>query len=71
MEKRVSKLTYLGNAIKIAYAGFLGSMIGVLIPSIIVTGFALMIMTPIFNVYYALIFFIVGSFYTYKIVRKN
>ena len=67
----MSKLTYLGHVIKVAYAAFLGSMIGVFIPSIIITGFALMIMTPIFNVYYAFIFLVVGSFYTYKIVRKN
>jgi hypothetical protein len=30
-----------------------------------------MILSSVFNVYYASIFFVVGSYYTYKIMKKN
>lgn len=46
-------------------------MLGAFLTMAIVSCFALVILTPIFNLYYALIFFIVGSIYSYKIVQKN
>ena len=46
-------------------------MLGVFLSMAIVSCFALVILTPIFNLYYALIFFVVGSVYSYKIVQKN
>jgi hypothetical protein len=37
----------------------------------VIAGFSEMILSSIFNVYYSTIFFVVGSFYTYKIIKKN
>jgi hypothetical protein len=44
---------------------------GIIVTISIVTGFAVMILNYILNVYYALIFFIVGFIYVYKIFKKN
>lgn len=52
-------------------ACILGISFGLLISVSIVSGFAEMIMSSILNLYYAATFFIVGSYYTYKIIKKN
>ena len=44
---------------------------GLMVTLSIISGFTEMILSSVFNVYYASIFFIVGSYYIYKIVRKN
>ena len=51
---------------KVIYAAFLGSMLGVFLSMAIVSCFALVILTPIFNLYYALIFFVVGTLFGFK-----
>ena len=37
----------------------------------VVSGYAAMILNPIFNIYYALIFFIVGVAEFYRFMKKN
>ena len=37
----------------------------------VVSGYAAMILNPIFNIYYALIFFIVGMAEFYRFMKKN
>jgi hypothetical protein len=37
----------------------------------VVTGYAVMILSSFFNIYYAILFFIVGAVYTYKIMKKS
>lgn len=56
---------------KLIVAVLTGSFLGQLIAACVVTGFGAMILNPVFNMYYALIFFIVGSGYTYKFMKKN
>ena len=66
-----AKLSLFIRTCQILTAGFIGGTIGIFISMCIVGGFALMILTPVFNLYYFLIFFIVGSYYSYKIIQKN
>ena len=49
----------------------IGGGLGCLTAVCVVAGFAAMILNCIFNVYYAIIFFIVGSAYVYRTLRKN
>ena len=48
-----------------------GVFCGVFVALAVCTGFAFMILSSLFNIYYALVFFLVGGFYAYKIMRKN
>jgi membrane protein implicated in regulation of membrane protease activity len=52
-------------------AASIGAFLGMTIAMAVVSGFAAMILVPVFNVYYAAIFFFVGSVYSYKIIKKN
>lgn len=52
-------------------ASVVGGLLGILVTLSIIAGFEEMILSSIFNVYYASIFFVVGSYYTYKIIKKN
>lgn len=56
---------------KVITAGFVGSIVGMIIGVSVISGYALIILTPVFNIYYALIFFIIGSVYTCKLFQKN
>ena len=59
------------NCLLIALSAALGSFFGVWLSLSIISGFTEMILSSVFNVYYASIFFVVGSYYTYKIIKKN
>jgi uncharacterized membrane protein YjjB (DUF3815 family) len=59
------------SILKLVVALCCGSFLGSAVAACVVTGFAAMILNPVFNVYYALIFFIVGSGYVYRIFKKN
>lgn len=49
----------------------IGAISGTIICLSIISGFTEMILSPVFNLYYSSIFFVVGSYYTYKIIKKN
>ena len=59
------------NLLKILLAAFIGSFFGMMVAMCMVSGFAAIILVPVFNVYYAAIFFFIGSMYSYKIIKKN
>lgn len=59
------------SVLKLLFAISCGWSLGAVVSTCVVTGFAAMILNPVFNVYYAVIFFIVGSGYTYKFLKKN
>lgn len=59
------------NIINLLIAAFLGASFGLMVSISIIAGFTEMILSSLFNMYYASIFFIVGSYYTYKIIKKN
>ena len=62
---------YIVKAIQITLAASIGAFLGMTIAMAVVSGFAAMILVPVFNVYYAAIFFFVRSVYSYKIIKKN
>jgi len=57
--------------LSLTIAFLVGGCCGLLITLSIIAGFEEMILSSLFNVYYASIFFLVGSYYTYKIIKKN
>jgi hypothetical protein len=57
--------------LKIVAATILGSYIGMLVAICVVSAYAAMILNPVFNVYYALIMFIVGVAEFYRFSKKN
>ena len=59
------------NILTLFVATGLGAAFGLMVSLAIIGGFAEMILSSFFNAYYATIFFIVGSYYTYKIIKKN
>ena len=59
------------NLFTLVTASVIGGFFGVSLTITIISGFTEMILSSVFNIYYATIFFIVGSYYTYKIIKKN
>ena len=59
------------NFVSLLLAAILGGVFGLAVTLSIIAGFTEMILSSLFNMYYATIFFIVGSYYTYKIIKKN
>ena len=57
--------------IQLVFATWLGGCFGIVTVLYIISTFSEMILSSVFNIYYASIFFFVGSFYTYKIFKKN
>lgn len=57
--------------VRLASAAVAGSLMGFLIAILVVCGFAAMILNSILNIYYALLYFVVGALYTYKIFKKS
>jgi hypothetical protein len=55
----------MSSIIGIIFAMFFGQFCGSLIAIMVITGYAAVILTPIFNVYYAIIFLVVGGIYTH------
>jgi ABC-type nitrate/sulfonate/bicarbonate transport system permease component len=61
----------LQSIMKVFAASVIGSFVGTLTALLVVSAFAAMILNEIFNVYYATIFFIVGSYYSFNIFKKS
>ena len=59
------------SLLKVVCAIILGAYIGMLVAICVVSGYAAVILNPIFNVYYALIFFIIGVAELYRFMKKN
>ena len=59
------------NCLLLFAASITGSIYGFFLAIIVITGFTQMILNSIFNLYYSTLFFIVGSYYTYKIFKKS
>ena len=50
---------------------YIGGTVGVSVTWVIIAGFAMMIMAQICNFYFAFLFFVVGSVYTYRLFGKK
>ena len=61
----------MNNYLLLASAGLLGGFCGMLTVFWIISAFAEMILSSVFNIYYSSMFFMIGSYYTYKIIKKN
>ena len=59
------------SIIKTAGAAWLGALVGSVLSILVVTGFAIVILSEFLNIYYSVFFFIIGSYYSYKIFKKN
>ena len=59
------------NCLLLLAASFTGSVYGFFTAIFVITGFTQMILNSLFNIYYSAIFFLVGSYYTYKIFKKS
>ena len=59
------------SAIRLIAATLVGSIFGVLVAIMVVCGFAAMILNSILNIYYALLYFVIGALYTYRYFRKS
>ena len=57
--------------LKLFAAATVGGVSGQFIIFSIIGGYTEMILSSIMNVYYASLFFCVGSYYAYKIIKKN
>ena len=72
----MNKLNPLGfrlpiSIIKTALAAWLGALVGSILSILVVTGFAIVILSEFLNIYYSVFFFVIGSYYSYKIFKKN
>lgn len=59
------------SVFRIGIAAWLGALIGSILSILVVTGYAIVILSEILNIYYSFIFFVFGSYYSYKIFKKN
>lgn len=59
------------SIVRVAAAAWVGAVTGSILSILVVTGFAIVILNSILNIYYAAIFFAVGSYYSYRIFKKN
>jgi len=59
------------SLLKLGVAAWLGALVGSILSILIVTGYAIVILSDILNIYYCIVFFVVGSYYSYKIVKKK
>ena len=59
------------SLVRLSFATILGGTLGVLVAIMVVCGFAAMILNSILNIYYALLYFVVGAVYSYRIFRKS
>ena len=59
------------SALRIGFAAWVGALVGSILSILVVTGFAIVILSDLLNIYYAIIFFVIGSYYSYKILKKN
>ena len=59
------------NLILLLSSAILGAISGLLVVLSIICGFEEMILSSFMNIYYTSVYFIVGAYYTYKILKKN
>ena len=59
------------NILFLVIAVLVGSTYGGVIVLSIIVGYTEMILCSVFNIYYATVFFSLGSYYSYKIFKKN
>ena len=69
--KDINLITLIFNLLKYYFIFWVGVIIGAAVTSLIVIGFAIMILNRIGNLYYALVFFLVGSDNVNKLFKKN
>ena len=62
---------YSVSALRLGLAAWIGALVGSILSILVVTGFAIVILSEFLNIYYAFFFFIIGSYYSYKIFKKN
>ncbi len=56
---------------KYGFIAYVGAIVGTIIALMIVVCYALIIVNGYANIYYALIFFVIGWGYAWKMVKKN
>lgn len=59
------------NLILLGASGATGALLGIVLVLSIIATFEEMILSSFMNIYYTTLFFVVGSYYTYKIIKKN
>jgi amino acid permease len=59
------------NLILLLSSATFGALAGLFTVLAIISGFEEMILCSFMNIYYTSLFFIVGAYYTYKIIKKN
>ena len=59
------------SLIQLGIATWLGGCFGIFTVLYIISTFSEMILSSVFNIYFASVFFLLGSYYTYKIFKKN
>ena len=59
------------NLILLLSSAIFGAISGLLVVLSIISGFEEMILSSFMNIYYFTVYFIVGAYYTYKILKKN
>mmetsp|Transcript_11523 Transcript_11523/g.17370 ORF Transcript_11523/g.17370 Transcript_11523/m.17370 type:complete len:172 (+) Transcript_11523:29-544(+) len=64
-------MNHINGLMNLGIAAAVGAFIGIATSACVVSAFAAMILNSFFNIYYATIFFLVGSYHTYKIVKKS
>jgi len=69
--KDLNPISVFFNLIKYYFIFWVGVILGAAVTSLIVIGFAIMILNRIGNLYYALVFFLVGSHNVGKLLKKN
>ena len=70
-EKYKMMLKYSLFLFKWLFIGYIGCCLGIAITWAIIGGFALMICGEIFNIYFAVIFFVFGAAHIYKLLGKK
>jgi len=59
------------NYFYLSLALAIGMALGMMNALCIIAGLAEIILSSVLNIYYAVLFFIVGSYYSWKIFKKN
>lgn len=57
--------------VRLVAATTVGSLLGIMVSIMVVCGFAAMILNSVLNIYYALLYFMVGALYTFRYFRKS
>lgn len=57
--------------VRLVAATTVGSLLGIMVSIMVVCGFAAMILNSVLNIYYALLYFMIGALYTFRYFRKS